>query len=369
MDASDIEIRAFDVHQRIYGVFFPQPKFPIVHAFWMNAGVGMSSRMGEEGLKHVQPMTEAKLDSPAPPNMQSLVQDQVKERISELLKRAPAGPTTSVSPFDVYLYQTGMAAIYNVHQTLQNHFAGTSILYGFAFHSTIHIFEDWPCPGFKFFGSGDETDFKALEEYLENETKEGRKVQALWTEFPANPILVTPDLHGLRRLADKYGFALIIDDTVGSFANVDVLPMADILVTSLTKSFNGYADVMAASAVLNPSSGKYSELKALWDQAYADDLFAGDATALEANSRNYLERSHTLNNNAAKLVEYLQSEAANPASSVSKVYYPTVLPSLVNYTPFMRAKTDDFTPGYGCLFSVELDSIEVSSSSFKSLDC
>lgn len=247
----DISVRVFDLNMMVYAVFFPAPKFPIVHAFWMNAGVGVSSRFGEYALKHIDLLKEVTDNSPAPKIELSQAHTTIQERIAGLLERAPAGPprTANVSPDDVYLYQTGMAAIYRVHQTLQSHFHASSVLFGFAFHSTIHIFEDWDCPGFKFYGGGTPEDTDALEAYLEVEAKEGRKVQAVWTEFPANPILVVPELARLRTLADKYKFALIVDDTIGSFANIDVLAAADIVVTSLTKSFSGYADVMAASAV------------------------------------------------------------------------------------------------------------------------
>ena len=45
-------------------------------------------------------------------------------------------------------------------------------------------------------------------------------------------------------LADKYDFVVVVDDTNGSFANVDVLGIADIVITSPIKSFNGFADVI-----------------------------------------------------------------------------------------------------------------------------
>lgn len=120
---------------------------------------------------------------------------------------------------------------------------------------------------------------------------------------------------------------------------MDVLGAADIITTSLTKSFSGYADVMAASVVLSPMSPRYPELKALFeDNPYGNDFWNGDAEALEANSRNYLERSAKLNNNAEKVTEYLQAQALNTSSNVFKVWYTTVSPSIVNYKPFMRTK-------------------------------
>jgi cystathionine gamma-synthase len=220
-----------------------------------------------------------------------------------------------------------MASIYSVHQYLLSVYNAKSVLFGFAFHSTPHVLEDFG-PGFKFLGNGTPEEIDELEQYLREEAKEGRKIQAVWLEFPSNPNLSTPDIGRLRKLADGYGFFLLIDDTLGSFCNIDVLEVADIALTSLTKSFSGYADVMAASAVLNPSSARYPELKALFKKFYTNQFYNGDAEALEKNSRDYMSRSATLNNNALRLVEFLQTLAEDPKSSVAKVFYPTTLPSL-----------------------------------------
>ena len=260
-----------------------------------------------------------------------------------------------------------MASIYSVHQYLLSVYNAKSVLFGFAFHSTPHVLEDFG-PGFKFLGNGTPEEIDELEQYLKEEAKEGRKIQAVWLEFPSNPNLSTPDIGRLRKLADGYGFFLLIDDTLGSFCNIDVLEVADIVLTSLTKSFSGYADVMAASAVLNPSSARYPELKALFKKFYTNQFYNGDAEALEKNSRDYMSRSATLNNNALRLVEFLQTLAEDPKSSVAKVFYPTTLPSLPCYKERMRPATEDFTPGYGCLFSVELDTLEATVAFYDNLN-
>jgi cystathionine gamma-synthase len=57
-------------------------------------------------------------------------------------------------------------------------------------------------------------------------------------------LLRSTDLARLRGLADKYNFLIVIDETVGNFLNVEVFPFADIVVSSLTKVFSGYSNVM-----------------------------------------------------------------------------------------------------------------------------
>ncbi|KAH6706259.1 pyridoxal phosphate-dependent transferase [Leptodontidium sp. MPI-SDFR-AT-0119] len=356
----DIILKVLDINVRLYAVFFPMQKMPIVAQFWINPGVGISSRLAEESLKHLDLLHEVTDDEPAPTVEISPADKILRERIAGLLERATTAPRKAlVTANDVYLFQTGMSSIYTVHQFLLSKYNAQTVLFGFAFHSTPHVFEDFG-PGYKFLGLGTAEELIELEEFLQAEKKEGRKIQALWTEFPPNPLLTTPDLAKLRGLATEYDFVLIVDDTIGSFCNVDLLgdDGADIVVSSLTKSFSGYADVMAASAVLNPSSAKYADMKALFDEKYQNRFYSGDAETLEKNSRDYMTRSTTLNNNAASLVKYLQAQTDNPESSVAKVYYPTTSPTLPFYTSRMRKPTADFTPGYGCLFTIELKTVE-----------
>ena len=67
---------------------------------------------------------------------------------------------------------------------------------------------------------------------------------ALFTEFPSNPLLRCADLPRLRKLADKYDFLIVVDETIGNLVNVEVLPYADVVVSSLSKVFSGDSNVM-----------------------------------------------------------------------------------------------------------------------------
>jgi len=179
---------------------------------------------------------------------------------------------------------------------------------------------------------------------------------------------VTPDLSRLRELADEYNIVLGIDDTIGSWANIDITAMADIVVTSVTKSFNRYADVIAGSAILNPTSPRYHGLKELFKEYYVPELYVADAETIERNSRDYLVRTTRLNHNASILVNYLQSCSEDPQSSVRQVHYPSVNPSRHLYECFKRPVTDDFTPGYGCLFSVEFETLAETRAFYENLN-
>lgn len=48
-------------------------------------------------------------------------------------------------------------------------------------------------------------------------------------------MLWSSDMKPIRHIADQYGFAVVCDNTIGTFLNCDLLPYADIVVTSLTE--------------------------------------------------------------------------------------------------------------------------------------
>jgi len=99
--------------------------------------------------------------------------------------------------------------------------------------------EKWG-PGCVFYGHGGSDDIDDLERRCAG----GERFLALFCEFPGNPLLKTPDIGRLRSLADRYDFAIVIDETIGNFLNVHVLHYADVIVSSLTKVFSGDSNVM-----------------------------------------------------------------------------------------------------------------------------
>ncbi|WAO96922.1 Hypothetical protein NCS54_01461700 [Fusarium falciforme] len=369
--AEELEIRAFAAKDCFLAVIFPAEKYPVVTGFWSTVGVGISSRFAEANLACLDQLKEVSLlDTEANrAQFDSQAHETLRKRILSLLKRMPLHPNLppAVTTNDVYLYQSGMASIYKPHSYMLDRYQGTSVLFGMAFMDTLTTLEQFG-PESKFFGLGSDEDIFELEAYLKDSRTKGRKVQALWVEFPANPLLVCPDIAQLRRLATEYDFVLGIDDTIGSWANIDVISMADILVTSITKSFNGYADAIGGTAILNPASPKYQELKPMFDAHYVPEFYIDDAQAIERNSRDYLARTAKLNSNACAVVEYLCAQAKDPNSAVRQVHYPSVNPSGANYKRFMRPETPDFTPGYGCVFSIELDNIDTTKVFYENLN-
>ncbi|KAL8856922.1 MAG: hypothetical protein Q9178_006511 [Gyalolechia marmorata] len=191
------------------------------------------------------------------------------------------------------------------------------------------ILEKWG-PGCLFYGHGSAEDLDDLEKHCE----QGERYLALFCEFPGNPLLKCPDLDRIRTLADRFDFAVVVDETIGNFLNIHVMPHADVVVSSLTKVFSGDSNVMGGSSILNPLSRYYNRLKKTMELEYEDNYWAEDALFMERNSRDFVSRIARINLNAE-------------AICMKDVYYP----KFSSTRPFYDRHRSP-TGGYGGLLSV-----------------
>ncbi|KAI1608716.1 cystathionine gamma-synthase [Exophiala viscosa] len=261
---------------------------------------------------------------------------------------------------DVYLYPTGMSAIFNTHRILlanaeaKGQKPRRSICFGFPYIDTLKILEKWG-PGCQFYGLGSSACLDDLEQRLES----GERFLALFAEFPSNPLLNSPDLLRIRQLADKYDFAVVVDETVGNSINTDVLRHTDVAVSSLTKVFSGDSNVMGGSAILNPQSKWYKDLRQILEKEYEDNYWAEDAVFMERNSRDFISRIDRININAEAMASRLKS-----CPFVKCVYYPKYSPSRANYDACRNPNG-----GYGGLLSVTFQYPEQAVLFFDALEC
>ncbi|KAG0231856.1 hypothetical protein BGW42_008605 [Actinomortierella wolfii] len=248
-----------------------------------------------------------------------------------------------VTEDDVYLYPTGMSAIYNAHRTaLAVHPTRKSVCFGFPYTDTLKVLQKFG-PGCYFYGLGEDSELDVLErEVLAKTLEEGEeKILAVFCEFPSNPLLKSADLVRLRALSDKYDFLVVIDETLGNFVNVRTLEYADIVVSSLSKIFSGDSNVMGGSLVLNPQRKHYAALKEAMSREYEDMMWQEDAIFMERNSRTFQSRIRRIDENTEALCDFL---IAHP--KVKKVYYPKYI------TPENYNQSRVEGAGYGGLFSV-----------------
>ncbi|KAF2199766.1 cystathionine gamma-synthase [Delitschia confertaspora ATCC 74209] len=402
------------ISPKISAVLFPQERFPIAKAFWQHSGDGISSRRAEfchslftkgalvdrtrldevprscKGPRRYHRKTSIDVTN-GPDALNGEVQDPtqfVEERFGRNLnisltanaklavKRRIAGSLTAnvglsealalerdterarnVPDFtedDVYLYPCGMSSIFNTHRNLMTTRGGLkSIVFGFPYIDTLKIVQKFG-PGCVFYGFGSSEELDDLEKKLEA----GERFLALFTEFPGNPLLKSPDLVRIRALADRYDFFVIVDETVGNFLNVNVLPYADVVVSSLTKVFSGDSNVMGGSAILNPKAPHYKILKQLWENDYEDNHWAEDSIFLERNSRDFVSRIERINANAEAICDVL---CAHPR--VKELNYPKYSPTRCFYD---KCRTP--TGGYGGLLSATFYSKQDAIAFFDNLD-
>jgi len=302
---------------------------------WQHGGEIVSSRLAESAL------TDAPIETSEVEAGETAIRT-LRGRIASLYPGA--------TPEDVFLFSSGMGAIFAVHRVL------TALRPGVP---TVQI--EFPyLDSFKVqaqFGSGI-VDFTVTESggtaELEAHFAGGGKAAAVFTEVPSNPLLRTADLLGIAAILRRDGVPLVIDDTIATAVNVEPFRFADVATTSLTKLFSGAGDVAAGSAVLNPGSPFYEALKAeLSSEESASPLFSRDATILELNSRHFEERVVATNENALELVEWLRERP-----EIKSIWYPTMA-CRDYYEAVMRPGG-----GYGGLLSIELHGGETAAAAF-----
>ncbi|KAI1020812.1 hypothetical protein LB504_011838 [Fusarium proliferatum] len=254
---------------------------------------------------------------------------------------------------DVYLYPAGMNAIFNAHRALLHaREPAQSINFGFPYVDTLKILQKFG-PGCLFYGHASAEDLDDLESRLKN----GERFLGLFCEFPGNPLLTCPDLTRIRKLADEYDFAVVVDETIGTFANINVLPVADVVVSSLTKIFSGDSNVMGGGLVLNPESKYYRTLKTTMNEIYEDNYWPEDVIFMERNSRDFESRVVRINANSDAICEVLRTHPL-----VKSIYYPKYNDSKPHYE---KVRLPD--GGYGGLLSVVFQQKEHAQAFFDAL--
>ncbi|TFK38027.1 pyridoxal phosphate-dependent transferase [Crucibulum laeve] len=295
----------------------------------------------------------------------------------DLLVGPSSRGVTTVAEDDVYLYPTGMSAIWSAHQLAMAVLPpAKSVCFGFPYTDTLKILQKWG-PGCHFLGFGVDSDIDELEKILAEESaRDPTKppVLALFTEFPSNPLLRSANLPRLRGLADKYDFLIVIDETIGNFVNVEVIPYADVMVSSLTKVFSGASNVMGGSLVLNPKGRHYPALKSHLNTNFEDVYFNEDAIYMERNSRDFKRRVRIIDTNAEAVCDFLRTYSIAGGSTASstaikEVFYPKYVSRDHYELCRIKDSDEDRAGGFGGLFSLTFTSKACSEAFFDTLPC
>ena len=282
-------------NQSACGVAVDTADFSKLREYWQHAGEVLTSRAAE-----------LILNGQVVESSETTARKAVRQRLREFRTNAEA---------EVWLYPCGMAAIAAVWRALRQHHAtNPSVQFGFPYVDTLKIQQRFAPADVKFYPVGKGEDLEQLKQLLSH-----LKIAAVLCESTTNPLLTSLDLQTLRQLADQHGFVLVIDDTLAACINHDVLPYADVVVTSLTKYFSGYGDVLAGSLTLNPASRYADRLRNALAADFEELLVDVDVEVLEKNSRDVQTRVETINHNANQLAKWLSQQP-----QVDKVFHPSL---------------------------------------------
>lgn len=287
---------------------------PAARAFWQHAGLGASTRLVAVALKR---------EPAASLGQAHLARQRLRQRLAGM---------HGCDPSLVRLLPSGMAALHLAVQAIsQLKPKRPTLQVGFPYVDVLKLPQVIFSGGTLLMNSGPEWVAAALEE---------SGPAAVIVELPSNPMLSCADLPELARLTRSRDIPLIVDDTIGSSLNIETRPHADLVFTSLTKSFAGSGDIMAGSLVVSADSPWREDLTALTRDPAAS-LSDPDAIALEVASRDVEQRVRWMNRRCQQLAERLEGHPA-----VARVLHPGRSPH------FQRITRPG--GGGGCLLSFEL---------------
>ncbi len=284
-------------------------------AFWQHTGVGASSRIAAIALgKEKAPSSNSGESS----------REIIRQRLAQIY---------SCKSSNIELHPSGMAALARALEAItQLNPNQQTLQVGFPYVDVLKLPK-------VIYGGGNlllKTEINDIAAELER-----RKPSAIIVELPSNPMLQCVDLISISRLAHEKGIPVIADDTIGSALNINTLQYADIVFSSLTKSFAGRGDILAGSLVISPQSRWEKIFIELLSRPSSSPLADPDAIELEKASRDVHQRLPLLNKACLTLSNRLENHP-----SVQRVLHPK---SCSNFKSLMNPDG-----GYGCLLSFEI---------------
>jgi len=236
---------------------------------------------------------------------------------------------------DVMLCNTGMNAVYTAFEAIKKVQSrnGRSLFVqlGWLYLDTIEIIKRY-CNDKYFQITSNSLD--ELENWLAIHHQE---VAGIFTEVPNNPLIQCLDLPRLRKITQKYGIPVIIDATIATPFNMEVLEYADIVTDSLTKFACGHGDVMMGAIVLNHKSDIAMACGVLIP-AIVEKPYTRDIQRLAFTIKDYKSRVEKISYNTIALLDYLHQ------SKHVTAIYSAMNPDYVDNFLKVR-KNDNAMPG------------------------
>jgi cystathionine gamma-synthase len=218
--------------------------------FLQNIGGFLSSREAEDEL-----VRRGALRSIYPE--ETFSGDATAEIRRHLRRAMPAASDT-----DLLLAPSGMNAIYASFRAIADLQAARGrtvwVQLGWLYLDTIAILKKFTATPDDYLYVGDVFDAKGLEELF---ATHGARIAGVVAEVPTNPLIQTPNVAALAALCRQHGARLVLDPSVSSAFNLDLLAHADVVTCSLTKYTAAEGDLTAGLAAINPAGPDAATLR------------------------------------------------------------------------------------------------------------
>ncbi len=272
----------FDAENPLGVALFPEADYGVARQFWRFCGEVVSTRQAADALGLIQATTTKAEGQEA--------HRVLRQRLSQL-----SGQSTD----DIFLFPSGMAASFAVHRMLLQTFPGRRTMQlDFPYVDVLKLQQQFG-RGAVFVPIMDDAGYAQAEQRLQSEPLAG-----IFSEVPTNPLLRCLDYERINKM--RGDVPLVLDDTIGTVANVDAFRYTDIVTTSLTKAFSGVGDVMAGCVILRTDSPHNATFRKFLRGKADHQLFHGDAVALEINSRDFASRVAKASANSIALYHALK---------------------------------------------------------------
>jgi cystathionine gamma-synthase len=291
----------------------------LAKAFLQNIGGFLSSREAEDHLLRLGL-------APSLYPEKTFAGDAAAE-VRRHLRAALPGTTDA----DLILAPCGMNAIWAAFRAAADLQAARGrtvwLQLGWLYLDTIAILKKFTASPVDYVYLRDVFDLAAIERIF---LQHGKRIAGIIAEVPTNPLIQTPDLPALAALCRRHGALLLVDPSISSVFNLDVLPHADVVVSSLTKYTGSEGDLTAGIAAINPTGPDAAELRRRIAAA-VEPVYPRDLARLAAqidDTATVLTRIHT---STARVVAFLENHPA-----IGEVYWAHTPASRANYDRLAR---------------------------------
>jgi len=274
-----------------------------IRKFVQHTGCGISSRLAED-LLVAHGLREAVV-------AESLLEvgplEYVESELADLI---------GCQPKDILVCSSGMNAFYSAFRAVQEAQSAKGrrqwLQIGWLYLDSGCVLKEFLDQEESLGYCYDATDTDAIVAAIE---ARGDTLACVVIECPTNPLVQVADLEYIAAAVRKQGGILLIDPTIASVYNVDVLRYCDILTTSLTKYAAHQGDVMIGALALNPRSPHYGDL-VLRTSGFYQPPYGRDLARLGEQLKHAPAAVTQMDRNARALADHLKNHAA-----IKRVHY------------------------------------------------